>query len=238
MRLLVFQHIECEHPGMLRSYLEKGGVEWDAIELDQGEPIPDLDPYDALWVMGGPMDVWDVEEHPWLVEEKASILKWVRELKRPFLGLCLGHQLLADALGGSCGLQSPPEIGIFEVELTEAGVRDPIFSGMTPRQTCLQWHSVQVTDLPEDAEILASSSLCTVQAMRVGRNAWSMQYHVEAEPDTVENWGRVPAYLSALEHSLGQGSLERLKSEAADRMQDFSINSRKLFENFCSASGL
>ena len=146
--------------------------------------------------------------------------------------------MLADALGGSCGLQSPPEIGIFEVELTEAGVRDPIFSGMTPRQTCLQWHLFQVTELPEDAEILASSPLCTVQAMRVGRNAWSMQYHVEVEPDTVENWGRVPAYRSALEHSLGEGSLERLKSEAAERMQDFRNNSSKLYENFRSAAGL
>ena len=61
MRILVFQHIECEHPGMLRNCLAENGVEWDVAELDQGQPIPDLNPYDALWVMGGPMDVWDVE---------------------------------------------------------------------------------------------------------------------------------------------------------------------------------
>ena len=65
-----------------------------------------------------------------------------------------------------------------------------------------------------------------------------MQYHVEVEPDTVENWGRVPAYRSALEHSLGEGSLERLKNEAAARMQDFRNNSSKLYENFRSAAGL
>ena len=64
MRLLVFQHIECEHPGSLRRFLEADGIEWDAVNLDQGDPIPDLNLYDALWVMGGPMDVWDVEDNP------------------------------------------------------------------------------------------------------------------------------------------------------------------------------
>ena len=98
MRILVFQHIECEHPGMLRNCLSEHNVEWDAVELDQGETIPELNDYDALWVMGGPMDVWDVDKFPWLVEEKEAIRFWVKELKRPFLGLCLGHQLLADCL--------------------------------------------------------------------------------------------------------------------------------------------
>ena len=198
MRILVFQHIECEHPGMLRTCLSEHDVEWDAVELDQGEAIPDLNAYDALWVMGGPMDVWDVEKYPWLVQEKEAIRSWVKELKRPFLGLCLGHQLLADALGGKCALQSPPEIGIFEVQLTENGIKDPIFHGMEERQSCLQGHSVQVTELPKNALVLASSPFCEVQAMKVGHCAWSMQYHVEVEPDTIDNWGGVPEYRTAL----------------------------------------
>jgi GMP synthase-like glutamine amidotransferase len=87
MRLLVLQHIACEHPGVLRRFLAKDGIAWDAVELDEGEPIPELEPYDMLWVMGGPMDVWDIDEHPWLMAEKAAIRRWVRELQRPFLGL-------------------------------------------------------------------------------------------------------------------------------------------------------
>ena len=192
MRLLVLQHIDCEHPGRLRDFLRADGIEWTAVELDEGEPIPPLEDYDAMWVMGGPMDVWDVEEHPWLVPEKQAIRRWVRELQKPFLGVCLGHQLLADALGGTCGPQRPPEIGVLPVELTPEGRADPIFDQMADQQHALQWHSVAVAQPPEDAVVLASSPVCGVQAMRVGERAWSMQYHVEVEDDTVRNWGEIP----------------------------------------------
>ena len=148
MRLLVFQHIDCEHPGSLRRFLADDGVAWQAVNLFAGDPIPRLEEYDVLWVMGGPMDVWDVDEHPWLVPEKAAIRRWVQELNRPFLGLCLGHQLLADALGGTCGRQRSPEIGVLDVELTPAGETDPIFANMPARQKCLQWHSVRVAQPP------------------------------------------------------------------------------------------
>jgi len=235
MKLLVFQHIDCEHPGKLRDYLKEDGIEWDAVELDAGEPIPDLTQYDALWVMGGPMDVWDVVDNPWLIEEKKAIRTWVRDLKKPYLGLCLGHQLLADALGGTCGPAKPPEIGILEIELTEEGKADPVFGSLPPVQKCLQWHSVEVAQMPEDAVCLASSDHCCIQAMRVGNNAWSAQYHVECEPDTVANWGVVPAYATALEQALGEGALGKLKSDADAAMADFEACSRQLYEGFRNA---
>lgn len=236
MKLLVFQHVDIEHPGSLREFLKRDGVEWDAVELDQNEPIPDLAAYDALWVMGGPMDVWDVEEHPWLVAEKAAIRTWVRDLNKPYLGLCLGHQLLADALGGTCGPQVPAEIGIMDVELTEAGLADPLFSGLEPTQTCLQWHSVCVAQPPEGAVVLARSPACSVQAMRIGPKAWSMQYHVEVEPTTVANWAAVPAYAEALATALGDNGVETMTKAAAENMAGFLASSETLYNNFMRAA--
>lgn len=237
MRLLVFQHIDCEHPGSLRRFLADDRIEWDAVNLHAGEPIPPLEAYDALWVMGGPMDVWDVVEHPWLVPEKAAIRKWVRDLERPYLGLCLGHQLLADALGGTCGPQRPPEIGVLDVELTVDGQTDPLFAGLPARHKFLQWHSVQVAQAPDGAVVLASSEICAVQAMRIGKHAWSMQYHAEVEPDTVANWGEVPAYRDALLAALGDDGLSAMQSAADENMPAFLACAETLYRNFMRETG-
>ncbi len=236
MRLLVLKHIACEHPGRLRSYLQEAGIAWDAVELDQGEPIPRLDPYDALWVMGGPMDVWDTDTCPWMIEEKRAIRRWVRDMERPFLGICLGHQLLADALGGTCGPQNPPEIGVLDITLTSHGLADPLFRGLPENFKALQWHSVAVRQPPEGAVVLASSPACGCQAMRIATRAWGLQYHVEIEETTVSEWADVPAYAEALERSQGLGALDRMEAAAHAHMPSFAAQSRLLFENFLSAT--
>jgi len=238
MRFVVFQHIACEHPGVFRRFFAKDGIATTAIQLDEGGKIPDLTGFDALWVMGGPMAVWHEDEYPWLVEEKAAIRHAVMDLKMPFMGLCLGHQLLAEALGGKVGAALHPEIGIMEVNLNEAGSKSPFLKGMSATQKCLQWHSDEVSRVPEGVEVLASSPQCKVQAMSYGAHAISMQYHVELEGDTVANWAAIPEYKSSLENAMGVGALPHFEAEANANMGRFNAAAEVLYNNFLAATGL
>lgn len=237
-RIVVFQHIACEHPGIFRDFLEEDGIDWVAVELDEGEPLPGFDAFDALWVMGGPMDTWQEAEHPWLVPEKAAIRDAVMERGMPYLGFCLGHQLLADALGGKVGPAATPEIGILDIELTDAGRKSPFMTGLPQRSRSLQWHSAEVLRAPPGAEILAASPACPVQAMSIGARAFSIQYHVELTLTTVADWGEIPEYRTALDKALGAGALEKLVVEADRHMSDFNRASRRIYENFMAANGL
>jgi len=118
-RILVFQHHPLEHPGTFRDFLAADGIAWDVVRLDAGEAIPPLAGYAALVVMGGPQDVWEEDRFPWLVAEKAAIRDAVVAREIPYLGICLGHQLLAVALGGEvAAMAGKAEIGIGQVELS------------------------------------------------------------------------------------------------------------------------
>jgi GMP synthase-like glutamine amidotransferase len=235
MRVLVFQHIRAEHPGIFREFFDADGVRWDAVELDEGEPIPSLANYDALVVMGGPMDVWETDRHPWLVPEKAAIREAVRERRMPYLGLCLGHQLLADALGGRCRMMEKPEIGVLDIELTAAAAQDRLFQGVAPRGKALQWHSVEVVEAPKDSIVLARAPDCANEAMRVGEHAWGIQYHVEITQETVPQWGCIPEYAKALEKRLGQGSLPALEAAASQQLPAMRATAKRLYDNFKAA---
>ena len=232
MRFLVLQHIDIEHPGIFRDFMRADGIAWDAVELDEGEAIPPLDGYDALISMGGPMDVFEEDAHPWLADEKVAIREAVAERDMPFLGVCLGHQLLADALGGRVETMAEPEVGVMEVSLTEEGRADSLLAGLDARVTCLQWHGCAVTELPDGAVGLASSPLCAIQAFRVGRHAYGLQYHVELTPATVAEWGAVPAYQESLERALGPDGLGPFEAAAARQMPAFNRDARILYDNF------
>ena len=192
MKLIVLQHLSVEHPGVFRDFLKADGITWETVEIDEGETIPDLAPFDAMMVMGGPQDVWQEEQYPWLKPEKAAIRRFVVEMKRPFLGICLGHQLLAEAVGGRVALGKTPEVGALQIMKTEAGRRDPLFAGVPDPINVLQWHGAEVTALPEGAEVLARSDACEIQAFRFGDRAYGLQSHVEVTGGTVADWAAIP----------------------------------------------
>ena len=232
MHILVLQHARVEHPGIFRDFLKEDGHTWDTVELDEGEQLPDIDHYDALWVMGGPMDVWQEEEHPWLKAEKEYIKHAVKDKGKPYLGLCLGHQLLAEALGGDVGPSDTPEIGVMDVILTDQGASGVFLDDFEERFSCLQWHSAELKRLPEGASVLATSHDCAVQAMSWGTRACSVQFHVEIEEDTVDNWAQIDAYSDALEKSLGAGAVETLRRTCHDQMSEFNKMAERLYMNW------
>lgn len=236
MKLLVLQHERVEHPGSFRDYLKEDGHTWDAVHLNEGESLPSLDGYDGLWVLGGPMDVWQEDEHPWLKEEKRFIKEAVEERGLPYFGLCLGHQLLADALGGSVGPSDTPEIGVLDVQLTEVGASGVLLDGVPESFPCLQWHSAEIKTMPAGATCLATSPACAVQAMSWGPRAYSLQFHVEVEPDTVDNWKDIPAYKQALISALGDDGAVKLSEDCAAQMSTFATLSERIYINWLQTS--
>jgi GMP synthase-like glutamine amidotransferase len=237
MKILVLQHAACEHPGALRRFLAEDGHDWVPVGLDAGETPPPLDGFDALWVMGGPMDVWEEDRHPWLKGEKALIREAVEGRGMAFLGLCLGHQLLACALGGECGKAAVPEIGVMPVRLTGPGAESIFLDDVPDEFPCLQWHGAEVTRPPPGARVLAASPACAVQALAVGDRAFSVQYHVELTATTVDDWAAIPAYKEALENNIGADALPGFKAEAAANLAAFNRDARRLYDNFMTTMG-
>ena len=235
MRVLVLQHIACEHPGVFSEVMRERGVEAVPVELDRGEPLPDWRRFDGVLAMGGPMGAADDAEYPWLAPEKQLVREAV-EAGRPFLGVCLGVQLLAAALGARVYEAPRSEVGLLPVELTAEGREDAMFAGFDERLLSVQWHA-DTFDLPSGAVHLARSPAVANQAFRSGERAYGVQFHLEVTSGMVREWGRVPVYRRSLEGTLGPEGGAAFLTEVEHRADELHPAARLLFSNWLDLAG-
>ena len=235
MRILILQHIKIEDPGFIKDLMIKDGAELTTIELDEGEKIPsNLSKFDAMFCMGGPMDTWMEKVHPWLIDEKKRIKEFVVDLKKPYLGFCLGCQLLGEVVGGKVVKSSAPEIGMLNISFSHNKSNDALFSKFPDEITSLQWHSYEVQGLENNKDVihLASSPETKYQIFKYQNHAYGIQFHIEVKDTTVGEWGCVPEYKSALEKQLGDGALDKFEKDSKKHMPSMNQYSKVLYENF------
>jgi GMP synthase-like glutamine amidotransferase len=230
MRVLVLQHIACEHPGVFSDVMRERDVEQVPIELDEGEPLPDWREFDAVLAMGGPMGAGDDADHPWLGREKQLVRDAV-EGGRPFLGVCLGVQLLAAALGARVYAAERAEVGLLPVELTEEGRADPLFAGLDDSLVSLQWHG-DTFDLPTGSTRLAQSPRVPNQAFRAGDRAYGVQFHLEVTGEMAREWGEIPVYRRSLAETLGEDDGAAFIADVERRADELHPPARRLFSNW------
>jgi len=196
-RVLVFQHVAAEPLGTLDPMLRNRGhrIRYYNFHRDP-DAVPDISRYNALIVLGGPQMPDEGDKHPHLNVEMRCIEQALK-LGIPVLGICLGAQLLAFALGGGVRPMEQWEIGWYDLEPMPAAAADPLFCALTRPHPVFQWHGYTF-DLPKDAVHLARSESCANQVFRYGQNAYGLQCHLELDEPLINRWLNYPEYAEDL----------------------------------------
>lgn len=184
MRLHILQHVHFEGPAIIGTWAIDRGHTVTTTALYKDEKLPSLHTFDWLVVMGGPMSVGDTERYGWLAEEKSFIRDAIRA-RKIVIGVCLGAQLIADALGGRVYPNREKEIGFFPVRLTGQGKASPVFSALPEVFNAFHWHG-DTFDLPDGCLLAASSEACANQAFEYDGHVFGLQFHLEATQESVD----------------------------------------------------
>jgi GMP synthase-like glutamine amidotransferase len=235
-RALIFQHMDHDTPGRFSDFFAEDGYVPASVRLWEGQAIPPLKDYDFLFVLGGAQDIWEEDLYPWLAAEKEAIREWVAMRAKPYIGICLGHQLLASALGGTVGKAERGEVGVHEIKIADTA--HPFSAGMHGIHRVMQWHLAEVKVPPKDAHVLASSESTAIQALAVDSHAIGLQFHAEFTPQTVASWESLPSYVAALEKNLGPGAYARVVTDSYSVLPRMGVLARRIYDNLMSSMGL
>ena len=227
-KILVFQHVPYEPLGTLDPLLREAGFRIRYVNFGRApEARPQLERYEALIVLGGPMNSDQIDTYPNLLTE-VDIIREALDRDMSILGICLGAQLLAKALGGSVARNARREIGWYDVELTAAGREDPVLEAFSARQQVFQWHEDGIS-LPPNVVRLAGSEISPVQAFRHGEHAYGFQFHLEASLPLIERWLTVPDHEATLAEEAGNIDADEILERAKEAVEPLQLLSRETF---------
>jgi GMP synthase-like glutamine amidotransferase len=227
--ILILQHVEIEGPGTLGDFFKNSDWECSIVDLSSsagsshkaGLFFEDLSRLEGLIVLGGPMNVYQDDKYPFLTKEVELLKRAVRQ-EVPTLGICLGAQLLARALGAPVVKAVQEEIGWHRVALTEEAASDPLFKSMGSKFDVFQWHE-DAFEIPERGVLLAQGNPCRNQAFRTGSCAWGLQFHPEMNSKMLKTW---------LQHYPVKVNKSKIVFDYFERQQQYIFQAKMLYLNF------
>lgn len=186
MSVLIIKHVEIEGPGLIEDCLKEERIPYQILNLEHGVPLPKPQDCRGIIILGGPMNVYEEDRYPFLREEDLFIKEAIQRGKA-VLGICLGAQLIAKALGARVIRAPVREIGWYDVSLTKAGSHDPVFTKFPKTFPVFQWHG-DTFALPSSGELIATSTPIPHQAFRYGDNVYALQFHLEVTAQMIHQW--------------------------------------------------
>jgi GMP synthase (glutamine-hydrolysing) len=234
-RVLVLQHFYENPAGRVGNLLDEHGIPYDNIHVGT-DPLPDLKQYQALIVLGGTQHLYDKNKYPYTMHEEIYLHSAIRE-GIPYLGMCLGGQLLANAFHAPIRRLPKEQIGFLQVHFTEEGMHDPLYHGLPGYQQAFQWHE-DCFELPEGAVALAHHTDGSNQAFRYGRHAYGLQYHIELTREMLNTWLTDPSLKQEFIETYGSDAYNKVMQEVPQLFPTYDQHARTLIENFFRISKL
>ncbi|HSE83825.1 MAG TPA: gamma-glutamyl-gamma-aminobutyrate hydrolase family protein [Thermodesulfobacteriota bacterium] len=232
MRVLVLRHVPHEHLGTLESALRAADLGFRYLDLFENySPSTLLESYDGLVILGGPMNVYETDKYPFL-EMEDRLIKETIERQMPVLGICLGAQLIAKALGAGVTKNREKEIGWYPLKISEEARGDELFKYLNKEETVFQWHG-DTFEIPKGAVHLAESPLCKNQAFRFGSNVYALQFHIEVTPQMISEWLNVPENREEIKPLQEKINPETIKKETPNFIERLNILAESVFGGFC-----
>src|SRR3990170_1938316 len=232
MKVLVLRHVLHEHLGTLAEALIANNITYEYVNFYENEnPDVSLNDISGLIILGGPMNVYETDQYLFL-EMEDRLIKQAIERDVPILGICLGAQLIAKALGAKVIKNKEKEIGWYPLKITEEGSKDRLFKHFNSEETVFQWHG-DTFEIPEGGVHLAESSLCTNQAFRYGHNVYGLQFHIEVTPEMILEWLNVPKNQKEIMSLEGNIHPEAIKAEITKFIGRLNLLAENVFQEFC-----